>query len=182
MVYCIDSNIIVWGIKKQASEGQEDMIARAEHIFIQADEYNDFILIPTIVLAEILTPEPPEVRNRYIDILNKSFIIAPFDTRAALKFADILHSRWAEIKNIAAETGTPRQKMKADHMIIATALVNNANCIYSTDNGLKAFANGLIDVRDVPHIRQNPLSSTASQTSMFENLSSATDNRDDDPF
>ena len=110
MVYCIDSNIIVWGIKKQASEGQEDMIARAEHIFIQADEYNDFILIPTIVLAEILTPEPPEVRNRYIDILNKSFIIAPFDTRAALKFADILHSRWAEINNIAAETGTPRQK------------------------------------------------------------------------
>jgi hypothetical protein len=31
-------------------------------------------------------------------------------------------------------------------MVIATAIVNNANSIYSTDGGLRTFAKGYIDI------------------------------------
>lgn len=158
MIYCIDANIIVWGIKKQATEGQEEMIARAEQFFSRADEYEDTILIPTIVLAEILASEPPQIRAKYIEILSKNFILLPFNEMAALKYAELLFNRFDDIKNIATSVNASRQRMKADHMIVATAIVNNANAIYSTDNGLKAFAEGFIDVRDLPPLKKiNPI-------------------------
>lgn len=167
MIYCLDSNIIIWGIKKQATAGQEEMIPRAEQIFARADEYEDYLVIPAMVLAEVLASETPHIRGRYLEIISKSFIIAPFDIRAALKYAEILHDRFEEVKNIAIATNTPRQKMKVDHMIIAIAIVNNANCIYSTDSGLKAFASGLIDIRDVPPIRQEAPPKISAQTNLF---------------
>jgi hypothetical protein len=97
---------------------------------------------------------------------------------AALKYAEILYNRFEEVRNIAAATNTPRQKMKVDHMIIAIALVNNASCIYSTDGGLKAFANGLIDVRDLPPIKQ----STPKPREFQGSLSFEDNERDNDPF
>ena len=178
MIYCVDSNIIVWGIKRQATAGQEEMIVRAEQIFSRADEQEDFILIPTIVLAEILAPEPSTIRTRYVEILSKSFIIAPFDVRAAQVYAEILYGRLDKVKEIAAATGTPRQKMKVDHMIVSIALVNGANCIYSTDSGLKAFAAGLIDVRDVPPIRPAIHVNTVQQK-LFETLDSKATNEEE---
>lgn len=170
MIYCIDSNVIIWGIKRQASAGQQDMIARAELLFSNADEYQDYIVIPTVVAAEILAPELPEVRTKYLEILKKSFIVAPFDERAALKYAEILHNRFEEVRKIANETGVSRQRMKVDHMIIATAIVNNANCIYTTDGGLKTFANGLIDVRDLPTPKTTKPGQAVTQTDMFQAL------------
>lgn len=168
MIYCIDSNIIIWGIKKQATKGQEEMIARAEQIFAKADELEDYIVIPTVALSEILAPELPHIRAKYIEILKKSFVIAPFDERAALKYAEIMHERFEEVKDLAASTNNPRQKTKVDHMIIATALVYNANAIYSTDGGLKTFASGLIDVRDLPQPKTTATISP-SQTDLFGN-------------
>jgi predicted nucleic acid-binding protein len=170
MVYCIDSNIIIWGIKKQASPGQEEMIERAEQIFSRADEFEDYLVIPTLVLSEVLAPELLHIRPKYIEIFKKSFIVAPFDERAALMYAEIMHDRFEEVKNIAASTNTLRQKTKVDHMIIATALVNNANAIYSTDAGLKAFAAGLIDVRDLPPIKQSMQPQITRQPDLFSDI------------
>lgn len=172
MIYCVDSNIIVWGIKKQATDGQEEMIARAEKFFSRIDEYQDYVIIPTIVLAEVLAPEPTIIRAKYLEILNKTFVIAPFDARAALKYAEMMSGRLEEVKTISNDIGIPRQKMKADHMVIATAIVNGANCIYSTDTGLKAFANGYIDVKDLPPLKDPlPLISTM-QTKLFDDNTS----------
>ena len=183
MVYCIDSNIIVWGIKKQATRGQEEMIARAEKFFARADEYGDYIVVPTIVLAEILAPEPPTIRAKYLEIINSAFIVAPFDSRAALKYAEMLHGRVDEIKTIATNTDTTRQRMKADHMIIATAIVNNANCIYSTDKGLKAFSNGYIDVNELPIAKEPIVINKGQQTDMFKlHEDEQKQNEEDTPF
>lgn len=85
-----------------------------------------------------------------MEIINKSFIVVPFDTRAAMKYAEILHDRFKAVLEIAQQTGTTRQKMKLDHLIIASALVNGASTIYSYDNGLKNFAVGYIDVKEFP--------------------------------
>jgi predicted nucleic acid-binding protein len=137
------------------------MLERAEYLFKWFDENDHTIIIPSIVLAEILASEPSTIQAQYLEVLNSngSFIIAPFDARAALKYAQIMHGRFDEVKKIAAEQGRFKQEMKVDHLIIATAVVNNAECIYSYDNGLKAFASGFISVREFPPLppKQNTL-------------------------
>lgn len=150
MTICIDSQIIVWGIKKQSSIGQEDMVLKAEAFFRWIDDSKHDVIIPTIVVAEVIAKEPTEIRASYLEILNKSFIITNFDTRAALKYADLLYGRFKEVKDVAAEIGVERQRMKADHMIIATAIANGANRIYSYDSGIKSFSTGFIDVQEFP--------------------------------
>lgn len=150
MIICIDSQVIVWGIKKQATKGQEDMISKAETFFNWVDNNEYDIIIPAIVVAEVLAPEPETIRANYLKTLTTGFVIVPFDTRAAFKYADILHGRFNELKAAADQIDISKHRMKADHMIIATAIVNNANCIYSYDKGLTTFGSGFIDVRKFP--------------------------------
>ena len=186
MIYCIDSSVIIWGIKKQASTGQEDMIARAENFFEKADKFNDEIIVPSIVLAEILAPEPVEARVRYLEIISKHFIVVDFESRAALKYAELMHGRFPDIKKLSEENNISRQKMKADHMIVAVAIVNNANCIYSTDSGLRTFGKEFIDIRELPPLKQNTLDGGAlTQTKLFETENEKKDEetgKDDSPF
>ena len=159
MIVCIDSMVIVWGIKKSPTTGQESMVEKAEYFFKWADQSGHEIIIPTVVLAEVLAPEPPSIREQYLQILDESFLIRSFDTMAALKYAQILHSRFEEVKNTAKEENVTRQRMKIDHIIIATAIINKASCIYSYDVPLKKFATGFIDVREfpAPPLVQTPL-------------------------
>src|SRR5436190_9570769 len=123
MKICIDSHPIIWGIKKQATTGQEDMVAKAEYFFHWVDEEKHDVIIPTIVVAEILAPEPVTIQSQYLEILNGKFILADFDSRAALKYAQIMHGRFDEAKRIATEQGRFRQEMKIDHLIVAIAIV-----------------------------------------------------------
>jgi predicted nucleic acid-binding protein len=112
MIVCIDSQVIIWGIKHQSTDGQEDMKERASDFFQWVDKNDHEIIIPTVIIAEVLAPEPPEIRGRYLEILNKNFIIVNFDSRAALKYAEILHGKFEDIKRLAADNGVVKQKMK----------------------------------------------------------------------
>ena len=152
MVLSIDSQIIIWGIKKQATAGQESMIERAEYFFKWVDENHHDVLISTICIGEILAIEPEDIRFEYLNTIKENFIIVDFDIRAALKYAQLMHGRFDEIKKMAEDMGIARQKMKADHLIIASSITNNAKCIYSYDKGLRAFAKGHIDVKDLPQL------------------------------
>lgn len=171
MTICIDSQVIVWGIKKQPTKGQEEMVSKAEYFFEWVDNNGHEIILPTIVVAEVLAPEPETIRAKYLETLSKAFIVVNFDTRAALKYAQLLNGRFEEVKKLQEETGTVRQKMKADHMIIATAIVNNANCIYSYDGGLTKFAQGFIDVKEFP-------TPPAKQPTLF-NISGLPENKEE---
>jgi hypothetical protein len=53
-----------------------------------------------------------------------------------------------------------RAELKADCMIVATAVAQGASCIYSHDDNLAGFANGQIDVRRMPDL--------ASQLQLFD--------------
>jgi len=152
MKVCIDSQVFIWGIKKQATDSQQDMIIKSEQFFKWADENDYDILIPTIVIAEVLAPEPIELHSQYFEIINKYFEVVNVDNIVASKYAQILHNRFNEVKELAKQENIRREKMKFDHLIIACALIQHASCIYSYDAGLKKFANGLIDVRELPII------------------------------
>ena len=85
-----------------------------------------------------------------LDIINKNFIVADFDSRAATKYSQILNGNFSDLKEMTIEGKNGREKMKVDHLILACALVNGATAIYSHDVSLKKFATGLIDVRPLP--------------------------------
>ena len=150
MRFCIDSNIFIHGIKKNS--GQDDLIERAKHFFYFVYIEKHEIIIPTIVIAEILAPEPLEKYPVYIDYINKNFIVSNFDSRVATQYGVLLNNRIEELKKIADENGIPRNRMKIDHQIIASAIVHGANRIYSNDNGVHTFGKKFIEVRDLPDL------------------------------
>lgn len=150
MIICLDSMICVWAIKKQANEGQEHNLDNAQYLLEHIDENGWKVIIPTVVIAEILMVETEDKYQEYLDIINKNFIVADFDTRAAIKYAQILNTNFSELKRLAKEEGLSREKMKVDHLILSCALTHGAKAIYTTDKRLTDFAKDLIGVRGLP--------------------------------
>ena len=157
MICCIDSNTFIWGIKKKAVAGQEDMIPRAEYLFDWLNDEGHQILIPTVVIAEVLAPEPLEKYPVLMETINKGFMVVDFDVRAASRYGQLFINKIPEVKNAAKASNIKVQKMKVDHLIISCALIHGAACIYSTDNGLRIFGQKYIDVRDLPQLPAKPL-------------------------
>lgn len=163
MLCCIDSNTFIWGIKKQSSPSQVDMIPRAEYLFDWLDTNGHEILIPTIVLAEVLAPEPLEKQAVITDIISKKYRLQDFDIRAAYHYGQLLMNRIEEAKINAKEFNIDNQKMKVDYLIVASAMAAGASCIYSTDSHLKSFGNRVIDIKDLPTL-------PSIQTDLFSDL------------
>lgn len=148
---CFDNHILVWGIKEQATLGQEEMIPRAKELIRHLDEAHIHILIPSVVIAEFLLPIPPEKHALVINRFNRSFIVASFDTAAASWFSRIWQSKKEQATiDALSKNGKTRTELRADSLIVATAASQKADCIYSHDEGLKAFAKDYIDVEEVP--------------------------------
>ncbi len=72
-----------------------------------------------------------------------------FSLSASKKYAELLNKR-IDFKEYKKENDLRKDKMKFDFAIVATALVNNADCIFSYDPHVKNFGNGLIEVKELP--------------------------------
>jgi predicted nucleic acid-binding protein len=149
MIFCIDANIFIWGLKKKCDPGDEDLMQRAIYFFEWSAENEHLIMIPTVALAEVLSSEPLE-RHPIIMELTKGCQIVDFDQMAAMRYSHLFIGKMKELKKKAQQESIDRQKMKIDHLIVACAIVNRANCIYSHDNGIRAFGQTYIDVKDLP--------------------------------
>ena len=55
---CFDNNILIWGVRKKASPGQEGQIRRALALFDDLDKDGARIIVLTPVLSEFLTFAP----------------------------------------------------------------------------------------------------------------------------
>lgn len=145
MKICIDSNVFIHGIKRNT--GQDDLIEKAEYFFEWVQEEKHEIIIPTVVIAEILAPEPLEKYPVYMDIINRSFIVSDFDSRAATQYGILLMNKIEEVKKIADEKGIPKNRVKVDHQIIACAIIHGADRILTNDVGLMTFGNTHIEIK-----------------------------------
>lgn len=161
-IICLDTQIVIWGVKKEASPGQEEMLAKAE-LFLKTCENDKVeIIIPTIVIGEILSGMADEKQSEFIKYMTSQFMIVPFDIRSAVVFAK-LWKIWKENKRLRKELkdqGAKREEMKADCMIVAIAKSRNADCIYSHDDKLRTFAEGHIKTKslseiNLPHMQDN---------------------------
>ena len=150
---CFDSNVLIWGVKEQATLGQEFMIPRTKAFMKYLDENDTRVMIPSVVIAEFLMPIPINMHAMLTNLLDRSFLIASFDTAAASAFAKIWQSKKDQfVIEALAKSGATKSELKMDNLIVATAVSQKADCIYSHDGPLKAFADGYIDVQDIPAI------------------------------
>jgi predicted nucleic acid-binding protein len=115
---------------------------RIEHL-IETLGGNSKIIVPAPVLAEVLVRAGAALQA-VVEQMERfpRFQIKPFDKLAAVETAimTIDAIRAGDKKGGSAE---PWQKVKIDRQIVAIARTNNAERIYSDDQGLAAFARTL---------------------------------------
>lgn len=153
---CFDTHVVIWGIKQEAVLSQQDMISRAKYLIDKCEEQKKRVLVPSIVVAELLIKIAPAKHQVFIKSMEKKFIVPPFDTQTASHFARIWQKNEGSFKGLVASGEATRQELKADLMILATAVAKKAWCIYSTDPHMKKLAAGFVDVLDLPEVPDVP--------------------------
>lgn len=148
-IVCLDNNITAFALRDDAHPDDADKVIRARALLRYLDEQEKIILLPTPVITECLWPVEVHARERVINVINK-FMIGAFDLAASVKCAEMMHAITPAEKKFKKERGITKAEMKFDYMIAAIAIVNEADCIYSEDEGLKKFCEGHIDVRPIP--------------------------------
>lgn len=149
-IVCLDTNILIWGIKQQANPKQEHMISRAKDLIHTLEKSRSQVIIPSLVLAELLMPVSEADYGKLFAELNRTFMIVPFDAQAAFHFATLWKQHKQKQPAAIGENKPTRAKMKTDFMIVATAISRKADCIYSSDSDVENFAKGYLEVRKLP--------------------------------
>ncbi len=152
---CVDNHALIWGIREFADEGQEAMVPRTKAFFEWCRLNKTMIMVPSIVIGELLTAIEPKHHPMTVNLLEKGFEIPSYDAKAAALFAKLWREKQESglVNDIRNELQATRQELKADCMIVATAITRNAEVIYSHDKKLKRFANGNIEVREIPELQ-----------------------------
>lgn len=153
---CLDTHILIWGIKEESEPEQEVMVERAKSFLQFLRDRKALVFIPAVVVGELLTGIPEEYHQMTLNLINQGFIIPPYDAQASAIFAKIWRDRNQKniIEELQKKDSATRQELKADCMIVATAIGRGADKIYSHDDKLSKFANGFIAVELMPVIHR----------------------------
>lgn len=151
-IVCFDTHVLIWGIKEDAEEDQKAKIEEAKYLIQKMQDDDHQVIIPSIALAEFLCGIDPSRRPELINTIYSHFRVIPFDTAAAAIYANMWHQLGKEKRvQIRDEEKITRSVLKADMMIVATALSRDAWCIYSEDGGIKNVSEAIrFEVRDLP--------------------------------
>jgi len=148
-IVCLDNNITAFALRDGAHPDDVDKVERTRAFLRYLDEQEKIILLPTPVITECLWPVEVHAREPILNVINK-FMIGSFDLEASVKCAEMMHAITPAEKEYKKERRITKAQMKFDYMIAAIAIVNEAECIYSEDEGLNTFCEGHIDVRSIP--------------------------------
>lgn len=149
-IVAIDSMTLVWGVSKK---GDPDGIKHAKYLFMQLNEEKAQIVIPSVVVAEYITPcSSRREREEVVAALGERFIIAPFDAKDAIEAADLWNcgKRKRERKRPGA-----RVRLRADTLIIATAHNHGAQVFYTDDQDCFTMASRIMQAKHLPTIPPN---------------------------
>lgn len=139
---------------------------RVSHLIGQLEAQGSQIVVPTPVLSEVLV-RTGQSGLRYVEILDKSetFVVAPFNTVAAVELAEI--TRRALMAGDKRDgSSEPYQKIKLDRQIAAICKVSGAHTLDAADRSLAKFAESI--GLTVVGIHDLPLPPSPPQGDMFE--------------
>ena len=128
MKICLDTNILIYFL-----EGIEPQASKAEKILSRFMKAEDEGIISTVTVAEILTGvyrsedmnKGSKIKKLLNDLTLNSFKIVPVTF---------------EIADLAANLRAKRGGRLPDALVVATALNQTADCIYSQDKDLQRFS------------------------------------------
>ena len=157
---CFDTMVLIWGVQGAARPGQEEMIDRTRRYIRSLAKENQQIMVATPALTEYLQHFDERERKRQLELLEKHFLIASFDLPSAYLAAGLARKAGGPSR----QGSIPRQAVKTDYQIIATAIVHGAVSIITSASEREHFerlAAGKIRVLDVPDVHeQQPLDLT----------------------
>ena len=179
---CVDTNILIWYIKKECTKGQEDMLEKAEYLFDYFERSEILIVIPSLVVAELLgNVEDEEKREEFFDYITANFEIAQHDIVSARKYIKLrLELSKKNAKSYASSNGIPKCQMINDYNICSVAISSGCDAIFSHNlQDFEKFANHEIDIftldyvdelkaqarQSIKLLRKNP-----DQTSLLDDL------------
>lgn len=135
----------------------ERAIDRAEALVEKIDSAKGSVLIPAPVLAEVLIGLTPIQSAELIENIRQlsCFEMVSFDELAAIECAGMITPQ--ELKAALADPSVTKAKFRFDRQILAIALANNVNEIWTHDKQLFEKAASLgITVRSLGDIEPNP--------------------------
>jgi hypothetical protein len=143
-VVAIDSMTLVWGVRH---EGDPDQLKRAKWLFGQLEQEQAQIIVPAVCVAEYLGPADPDDHAAILAAISARFIIPPFDVQCASLAARLFNAgRSGRPKG----TADSRKCLRADTLIIATAITHGAKILYSGDDRCRKLAKPMMDARNLP--------------------------------
>ena len=148
---CLDTQIIIWGVKGEATQGQEHMPAKAKAFIAELAKSKVECIIPAIAVAECLF-KAPQKREAMLSVFNQCFRVAPFDLAAAEKYVSMYDNE--SFRNARQQSGASRETIRIDGMIVAIAVANKAECIYSDDEHVGRLARGHIECKTLASVPQ----------------------------
>jgi predicted nucleic acid-binding protein len=149
-VVAIDTMTLVWGIRRK---GPEEKIKHAGYLFKELEQEEAQIIVPSVVVMEFITPmRSSEERANVIAALSERFLIEPFDVRDAALAADLWN--YGKAKREMKKEGS-RACLRADAIIVATAMNHGATEFYTEDDDCFNMANKVMTAKRLPVIAPN---------------------------
>ena len=147
---CLDTHVIIWGIKEEATQGQEEMVQRAKSYIRHQDEQGVDLMVPAPVVAEAMIRGDVDQLRAIRTIIERSFFIAAFDSPAAFIAAELERGRGTA--KLREEGKVPRNHIRIDTHIAAIAIIQKAEVIISHDPHMRTIAQDRIQVIELPDI------------------------------
>lgn len=149
MRVCLDTNIVIWALRQTKDPAQQDRVESAVRFVDWLSANGHEVAIPSIVVAEVCAGLAESQHKPFVDEMQRAFQILAFDLVAALHFGRLWRAYRDKLKLIGP---IPRQELKIDSAILATAVAWDAEVVYTEDPWLSKLGDGGVEMKKMPQI------------------------------
>lgn len=130
---CVDTNMLIWYIKRQCTPGQEDCLDKADYLFNYLERNKITVVVPSVVVAELLGNVVDEdEREEYFDYIAENFEIAQHDVLSARKYAELrVKLSTVNAKQYLSQNNIPKCQITNDYNICSVAISSGCDTIFS---------------------------------------------------
>lgn len=172
--------MLVWYIKRQCTEGQEEFLIKADYLFDYFERNKILVVIPSLAVAELLgSVDDEDERDEYFDYMTNNFEIAQYDIVSAKIYSELrVNLTKTNAKSYSSEKNIPKCMMTNDYNICSIALSSGCDAIFSHNlKDFEKFANHRIPIYTLDHVdilkaqdKENNKNGDTSQLGFFEDL------------